>query len=375
MLSEGLRDPGYVEGRNFVFERLYADGKLERLPGLAAELVRLRVDVIVASSNPAIADAKRATATIPIVMVVPVDPVGAGFIASLARPGANITGTSIDASLEIYGKNLALFTEIVPGLSRVGLLRSEDIVSGLAEIEAAARRLNVAIAAARLAATKATTTIPVVFVTGTGDPVKEGLVASLNRLGGNVTGVALLSTALDAKRLGLLHETLPSSAAIAVLVNPASPIAGSQVKEGEMAARTLGRRIRIVNATGEREIDMAFAALAQSRAGALLVTSNPFFYVRRQQLVDLAAHYAVPAMYEWREFVAAGGLMSYGTSITNAYRQAGIYVGAILKGAKPADLPVLQPTKFELVINLNTAKVLGLVFPPSVLLRADEVIQ
>ena len=226
-----------------------------------------------------------------------------------------------------------------------------------------------------LAAKQATATIPIVFVTGGSDPIKEGLVASLNRPGGNVTGVALFSTALDAKRLGLLHETVPSTAVIAVLVNSASDTAGMQVKAVEAAARALGRRIRIVNATDEREIDAAFAALAQSRSGALLVTANPLFNGRRQQLVDLAARYAVPAMYEWREFVAAGGLMSYGTSVTNGYRQAGIYVAAILKGAKPADLPVLQPTKFELVLNLSTAKALGLAIPPSVLLRADEVIQ
>jgi len=156
---------------------------------------------------------------------------------------------------------------------------------------------------------QATATIPIVFVTGGGDPVKEGLVASLNRPGGNVTGVALFSTALDAKRLGLLHETVPNGATIAVLVNSDSPIAGAQVKEVEAAGRALGRRIRIVNATGEREIDTAIAALAQSRSGALLVTSNPIFNVRRQQLVDLAARYAVPAIYEWREFVAAGEIM------------------------------------------------------------------
>ena len=147
------------------------------------------------------------------------------------------------------------------------------------------------------------------------------------------------------------------------------------MKEVEAAARALGRRVRIVNATDEREIDVAFATLAQSHSGALLVTANPLFNAQRKRLVDLAARYAVPAMYEWREFAAAGGLMSYGTSVTNGYRQAGIYVAAILKGAKPAEFPVLQPTKFELAINLKTAKALGLAIPPSVLLRADEVIQ
>ncbi len=222
---------------------------------------------------------------------------------------------------------------------------------------------------------QATSTIPIVFITGGSDPVKEGLVASLNRPGGNATGVALFSTALDAKRLGLLHETVPGTAVIAVLVNPASDIAPAQVKEVEAAARALGRRLRIVNATDQREIDTGYAALAQSHSGALLVTANPLFNGQRKHLVDLAARYAVPAMYEWREFAAAGGLMSYGTSVTNGYRQAGIYVAAILKGARPADLPVLQPTKFELVLNLKTAKALGLAIPPSVLLRADEVIQ
>ena len=226
--------------------------------------------------------------------------------------------------------------------------------------------------AARQAAKQSTATIPIVFVMGGGDPVKEGFAASLNRPGGNMTGVNFLNSALDPKRLGLLHETVPGPAVIAVLDGPATV---TQAKEMQLAARALGRPIRIVNVSGEREIDAAFAALAQWHPGAVLVTSDPLFNSRHLQLVDLAARYAVPAMYEWRAFVAAGGLMSYGASVTDAYRQAGIYAGAILKSTKPADLPVLQPTKFELVINLKTAKALGLALPHSILLRADEVVQ
>jgi putative ABC transport system substrate-binding protein len=227
---------------------------------------------------------------------------------------------------------------------------------------------------AALAAKRATATIPIVFETA-GDPIELGLVASLNRPDGNVTGVTQLSSELVAKRLGLLHDLIPAATIIGLLVNPTDPRTETQTTEIQEAAHALGLQIHVLNASTEGEINTAFAMLPQLRLSALLVGTSNLFTGRREQLAALAARQAVPAIYQYREYAAAGGLISYGASLTDAYRQAGIYTGRILKGEKPADLPVIRPTKFELVINLKTAKALGLTIPPGVFSIADEVIE
>jgi putative ABC transport system substrate-binding protein len=224
-----------------------------------------------------------------------------------------------------------------------------------------------------LAAKAATTSIPIVFTGGT-DPVRSGLVASLGRPGGNATGVLNADTALKAKRLAFLREVVPAVTLIAVLINPASTDA-QEMSEIQEAARTLGLQIAVVEARNEGDLDHVFATIIQTRAGALFVTGDPLFTGARTQLTALAAKYAIPASYSFRDLVVAGGLMSYGVNLPDVHRQAGVYTGRILKGAKPADLPVLQPTKFDLVINMKTAKALGITIPQSVLLRAEEVIQ
>jgi len=276
---QGLGESGYVEGQNVAIEYRWADGHYDRLPALAADLVGRKVDLIMASSPPA-----------------------------------------------------------------------------------------------ALAAKSATTTIPIVF-RGGAESVDLGLVASLARPGGNLTGVSLLVDQLASKRLEVLSELVPQARVIALLVNPTSPSAERIIREGQEAARAKGERVTILEAGSASEIEAAFASFPSLHLDALVVSADPFLSSQREQLVALAARHAVPTIYAWREFAASGGLMSYGPSLPAAYQMVGVYAGKILKGAKPADLPVQQPTKFELVINLKTAKTLGLKVPQSLLARADEVIE
>jgi putative ABC transport system substrate-binding protein len=227
---------------------------------------------------------------------------------------------------------------------------------------------------AAVAAKAATATIPIVFAVGS-DPVSLGLVASYSHPGGNATGVNILTTTLEAKRLGLLHDLVPRITKIGVLLNPDVPTASSQLNDVQNAARAMGLRIDVLRASTDEEIDAAFAFVAANRLPALTVTSNPFYASRRDKLVSLAGRLRAPTMFQLREYAVAGGLMSYGIDVPDAYRQVGAYAGRVLKGAKPADLPVVQPTKFELVINLKTAQSLGIKFSDDLLSLADEVIE
>jgi putative tryptophan/tyrosine transport system substrate-binding protein len=245
--------------------------------------------------------------------------------------------------------------------------------------ELVSRRANVIAATggtvSALAAKSATATIPIVFVLGDQDPVRAGLVDSVNRPSGNATGVSMLISVLGTKRIELLHELVPRAATIGMLMNPNGPDPEVQVQDALAAGRALGRQIDVLKASNEREIEAAFATLAERKVGALAIAADSFITSRTDHLVALAARYALPTIYPIGEIAVRGGLMSYGPNLVDLYRQAGIYAGSILKGAKPADLPVLQPTKFEFVINLKTAKTLGLDVPPKLLVLADEVIE
>lgn len=277
--DRALNEAGYIEGQNVAIEYRFADGQVDRLPSLAADLVNRKPTALVALSN-----------------------------------------------------------------------------------------------AAALAAKAATTTIPVVFVIG-GNSVKLGLVESLNKPGANMTGVTFLINQMESKRLGLLHELVPRATVLAVLINPGQPVASDQVSQVAEAARSLGVQVRIVNVSSEPDLEPAFATCGQLRVGGLLVTSDPFFDSKGEQIIKLAARYSIPAIYEHRDFAVLGGLASYGSSLSDAFRQATVYTGKILGGTKPSDLPAVQTTKFEFVINLKTAKSVGLDVSPMLSARANEVIE
>ena len=307
--------------------------------------------------------------------------------AQAQQPGVPVIGFLHAGSPEVAPNLVAGFRK---GLSETGYVDGRNVAiefrwahndnARLPELAADLVRRRVAVIAtpngalAALAAKAATATIPIVF-NSTGDPVQAGLVASINRPGGNVTGVTDMAADLVAKRLGLLHDLLPRAARFAVLVDSNNPSAESEIADLRVAASAIARQIEVFTASTNRDIDAAFASLVQKRADALLLTVSPLFGARRIQFATLAARHGVPVMYRDRIFPEAGGLMSYGTSLADIYRQVGVYIGRVLKGEKPADLPILRPTKFEFVINLQTARTLGIEVPPGLLAIADEVIE
>ena len=307
------------------------------------------------------------------------------LVTSAQQPAIPVIGYLANASPAGFATFVAAFHR---GLSEMGYVESRNVAIEYRWAEGQHDRLpgfaadfvrrQVAVimatggAAPAIAAKAATATIPIVF-TGGSDPVRLGLVASLGRPGGNATGVVNISTELTAKRLELLRELVPTATMIAVLSNPASPDAEAQVTQVQEAARIVGQQIHVVAARKEGDFDAAFGAAVQRRAGALFVTGDPLFTSRRTQLVRLAAKHAMPASYSFRDLVVAGGLMSYGANLADVHRQAGVYAGRILKGAKPAELPVLQPSKFDLVINTRAAQALGITVPSKLLLLAEVI--
>jgi putative tryptophan/tyrosine transport system substrate-binding protein len=313
--------------------------------------------------------------------------VGWPLAARAQQPAMPVIGFLSSASPDTFGPLLAGFRE---GLNQTGYVEGRNLTIEFGWADGQYDRLptlasnlvqrQIAVlvasggAVAALAAKSATQTIPVLFVMGD-DPIKYGLVASLNQPGSNITGITLFISALMAKRLELLGELMPSKSAIAALVNPKNPNAESETREIEVAARAAGRELNVFNASSESAIVAAFESLAKQGVGGLLIGTDTFFYSQRERIVVLATRHAVPAFYFAREFAVAGGLISYGPSFRGEWRQAGIYAGRILRGVKPADLPVTQPTRFELVINLKTAKALSLDIPPKLLALTDEVIE
>jgi putative ABC transport system substrate-binding protein len=296
----------------------------------------------------------------------------AGFLFSEARDASTFRVDSFRQGLKeagyIEGQNVVIEYRWGDGhRDRLPALAADLIDRKVAVI--CAGNINSAMAAKAVAGTT-----PIVFLTA-GDPIEDGLVASFNHPGGNATGVRIFSAGLVAKRLQLLHDLVPTTAVVGFLMNPTNPTAETQVENTQAAARAIGLRIVVVAASDERGLDTVFETLAQQKADALAVGADPFFSSRSEQLIRLAARYRLPAVYEWRESAAAGGLMSYGTSLADAFRNLGVYTGRILKGVKPSDLPVMQQTRFELVINLKTANALGLKVPALLLAQADEVVE
>ena len=307
------------------------------------------------------------------------------FAARAQQPAMPMIGVLQSASADAYGKFVAAFRQ---GLAETGFIAGQNVAIEYRWAEGRYDRLptladelvglGVALIAANgpaaPAAKAATATIPIVFTAGF-DPVELGLVTSLSRPGGNVTGISILNVELGPKRLELLHELVPAATVVAFIINPANPNAPSQTREVQAAAGALGIRLHVLHASSDRELEAAFGALRELRAAAVLIGADPFFNSESQLLATLTRRHAIPTAYQYREFAAAGGLMSYGGSLTDSYRQAGIYAGRILAGAKPGDLPVQQSTKVELIVNLATAKALGVSVPLPLIGRADEVIE